>query len=319
MKKTDRRGGSRNNSANSSRNSSRQNSPGRMAADVGDDAEVWVCHICDTSFTDQNAKLLECQRCSEHFCIKCLNKSESEYNAASSSDLMWFCVECRLKVQKNIKIDIDIEKKCNEIMLKYESRIEKIEKDLETKCDKSQVRNIVNEEMDRVNKTTAQATNSTQHVDTDTIIGEIEERKSREKNIVIYGIEEMDSTSTEERIEHDTTTVERIFDCCEVEHDRNDITKVKRIGKHDKNKKSRPMIVSLRSLELKKKLMKNLRKLKENGLENVRISNDLTKAERENENKLYAEARQLEKESGEYQFRVRGPPWDRKLVKIPRR
>lgn len=34
--------------------------------------DPWDCKICKTIFAESDAKLLECQRCKEHFCIKCL-------------------------------------------------------------------------------------------------------------------------------------------------------------------------------------------------------------------------------------------------------
>ena len=60
------------------------------------------------------------------------------------------------------------------------------------------------------------------------------------------------------------------------------------------------------------------KKLKDNeALKEVRIANDQTIAEREYDKKLYAEAQELEKKnSGEFQYKVRGPPWARRIVRI---
>jgi hypothetical protein len=50
----------------------------------------------------------------------------------------------------------------------------------------------------------------------------------------------------------------------------------------------------------------------------VRIGNDLTRTEREEEKKLYEKSKKLqEADSGEHRYRVRGPPWARKIVKVP--
>ena len=50
----------------------------------------------------------------------------------------------------------------------------------------------------------------------------------------------------------------------------------------------------------------------------TRVGNDLTPTERDRERKLYEEAKELQVNSqGKAQFRVRGPPWNRKIVMLP--
>ena len=90
--------------------------------DVDDD--VWQCKH---SYHDLDSKLLECQRCRDHFCIKCLNKTDEEYNMMANSDMMWFCITCKEKVEKNIITDMKIEERCNAIMKEYEQRMTLIE------------------------------------------------------------------------------------------------------------------------------------------------------------------------------------------------
>ena len=98
----------------------------------------------------------------------------------------------------------------------------------------------------------------------------------------------------------------------------NKILKLTRIGKSDKDKLKRPMLATFESIATKKQLFKNIRLLGANEeLRNVSISNDLTRTEREQEAALRAEAKRLNDEaSGDCQYRVRGPPWARKVVKI---
>ncbi|VDI08450.1 Hypothetical predicted protein [Mytilus galloprovincialis] len=90
--------------------------------------EPWECKICSTVYKDPNAKLLECQRCKDHFCIKCLNKSKPEYDLLSKTDSMWFCVPCRKTVEEHIVTDLKIEARS-----------------VDTKCDETRVREIVEE------------------------------------------------------------------------------------------------------------------------------------------------------------------------------
>jgi hypothetical protein len=51
-------------------------------------------------------------------------------------------------------------------------------------------------------------------------------------------------------------------------------------------------------------------------LGHVELSNDLTKVERDQEKQLLNKALELQRlSSGEYTFKVRGPPWARRIVK----
>ena len=315
-------------SQNNSRNSSRQNSPTRgvvqsLVRNENDDR--WMCQICETNTGDPNVKMLECQRCRDHFCIKCIKKSETEYNIIAQSDLMWFCIACRERVERNIQIDIDIETRCKEIMENYESRISKLEADIITKCDEGQVREKVSDELKRSgsvdNRHGATNDEDDNPVSTTDIISEIEQRKAREKNFVIHGSEEMISVKTEDRVNYDRNIAENVLKICKVDFTQQDIVKVTRIGKFDKEKRKRPLVVTLNTTDQKRSLMKNLKLLKdtEHSLGEYRVSNDLTRAERENETRLYKEAKQLEEqESGEFRFKVRGPPWNRRIVKVPK-
>ena len=51
-------------------------------------------------------------------------------------------------------------------------------------------------------------------------------------------------------------------------------------------------------------------------LKEVQANHDLTKTQRENDKKLRDEAKLKEEQSGEFYFKVRGPPWDRKIIQI---
>ena len=74
---------------------------------------VAVLVLMQELFSNPDAKMLECQRCKHHYCIKCLNKSDLEYEILSTSDSMWFCGPCKAKVEENIATELKIEEKCN--------------------------------------------------------------------------------------------------------------------------------------------------------------------------------------------------------------
>ena len=118
-------------------------------------------------------------------------------------------------------------------------------------------------------------------------------------------------------VRHDREGIKKILETCEVTNGK--IVKVQRLGKYDQTKQKRPLLATLGSLDEKLEIFRKISKLKNSGprFSSIRISNDLTKAEREHEKKLFDEAKRLEVEnSGEAIFRVKGPPWARKIVKV---
>ena len=308
-----------------SRNNSRNSSPAKFV-DTGnkESEEIWKCNLCLKSFGDPDDKLLECQRCRDHFCMKCLNKSVEEYNLMNNSDIMWFCVPCREKVERNtcIVVDREIEERCNDMMKMFDSRIRYLEEEMAKKCDEGKVRDIVSEMTNvsvagQENGDTVPGKDGKEHNVT-AVMSEINERKSRECNMIIYGIKESDSEDKETRRDHDREHVERIAETCDVSIEEDSITKIIRLGKYSAEKKSRPLLVAFTHPGKKVEFFKGRSNLRESvRFKDVRLANDLTRTEREAEKNLYAKAKDLsEKSSGEFRFRVRGPPWARKVVHV---
>ena len=56
---------------------------------------------CGKLFKSENDKLLECEYCEKHYCIKCLQYKSGEYEAMQKPGCMWFCIKCKPKVEKN--------------------------------------------------------------------------------------------------------------------------------------------------------------------------------------------------------------------------
>lgn len=149
-------------------------------------------------------------------------------------------------------------------------------------------------------------------------VREMEERKLRENNIVIFGVQEKDSRVSQERIQHDLEYVKQILVTCGVETEVSSIRGVSRLGKYDVNRRKRPLHVGFTDKKGKMELFKNIRALQGNPeYTNVSITNDLTKEQREQEKKLLLEAKNLT-DSGRGIFKVRGPPWARKVIQVKR-
>ena len=283
-----------------------------------------ACKICNTTCVSfPETKSFQCQRCEAIFCLKCLNKNEDEHEIFINSDLMWFCGECKEKVKEAIEIDKKIEEKCNGIMKTCMDKIGEINEEVKKKCDKNDVIEIVKTLMQERGeaKNLIENEGKVQSESMTSVLSEVNERKERELNLIMYGLKECSSTNREERIQHDKEKVKEVFKVCDVDVQDKDMTKIIRLGKYHEEKNNRPILISLKSIAMKKNILKGAWKLsktnKELSEEHIRISNDLTKSERDHEKQLHLKAKELqENESGEYMYRVRGPPWARKIVKL---
>ena len=91
--------------------------------------------------------MIECQSCSNDFCIKCLYKTKPEYEILTKSDSMWFCIKCRPIVEEHIVTDLKIEQRCREIMDNYEQRLSNVESMMTEKCSEHRAREIVRDEI----------------------------------------------------------------------------------------------------------------------------------------------------------------------------
>ena len=109
-------------------------------------------------------------------------------------------------------------------MKEFESRVSKLESEMVEKCSISEVRDIVRQEIDRnlestevnADKEGDNSGKSEAGVEIMTVMSEINERKQREANLVIYGIVEYDSEIREDRINYDKTKVKELCDVCKV-------------------------------------------------------------------------------------------------------
>ena len=83
---------------------------------------------------------------------------------------------------------------------------------------------------------------------------------------------------------------------------------------------NRPMKVVFEDERSKSVFMSNVRKLgtADEKFQSISIEHDMTKRERElNKEKVkQVKEKNEENESGNYQYVVRGPPWERKVVKV---
>ena len=60
---------------------------------------------------------------------------------------MWFCTVCKPKVEETLKIEKEIEKRCQEHFDKYKARLEIIEQNVSQCLDKDEVCQLIEEKL----------------------------------------------------------------------------------------------------------------------------------------------------------------------------
>lgn len=101
-----------------------------------------------------------------------------------------------------------------------------------------------------------------------------------------------------------------------------DIKKLVRLGKYN-DSTNRPMLVEFTDTKVKNLVMENVARLShaQHKYSGIVIAHDMTAKEREQCRQLVEEAKkkQSEDQSGEYIYRVRGPPGQMKILKLKKR
>ena len=127
-----------------------------------------------------------------------------------------------------------------------------------------------------------------------TVIGELNERKTRENNLFIFGLKENVSEISQEREQHDTENILQLYKDAKITLERVNIQKTQRHGKFDKKEACKPLLVQLQSVEANITLFKNVHYLKAlPKYTDTYVSNDLTKTERAREKELWEEAKKM--------------------------
>jgi hypothetical protein len=62
----------------------------------------WVCALCDIG-DDDESRMLECERCDAHYCIKCIDMNEETYKFMSREEVLWCCKKCTPMVRKMLE------------------------------------------------------------------------------------------------------------------------------------------------------------------------------------------------------------------------
>ncbi len=303
-----------------------------------DEEEPSPCGRC-RKMVVRGDEALMCEICSRWFHIKCEKVTKGQYKnqaSKSKSNFHWYCDGCDI-VQSGLIREMTLLKI---EQAQFKKRLEELE---EKKVDKEEMQREVDKKANKedvekleqrvteiegkqaastgssfVNEGASCSKSSEEH--TEEVIKEIKEQDERKRNIVLFNLPESTTGDINDKAKHDKEEMKQLAKQCKVQISKDEMTRAVRLGKKQGDK-PRPLLIELsKSSEDKKKMLfKNLRLLKDapEKFKRVSVQNDLTEKQRKREKELREEAKKNEAEtSGEATFKVRGPPWARKIVKV---
>ncbi len=279
--------------------------------------------------TDQ---ALECETCHQVFHTQCENVNKTQYNCIAASNkgkgkgksrVHWYCNTCDIVTNDWMRSMSTLH--ANQQVL--ERRVEKLEEKVEKKADLEDVKQIENRvtglegKINQIqeNPGSSQPSTSSGQGNPSDVIREIKDQEERKRNLVFFNIPESKASDVNDRAKHDKEEVKEISKICQATIKKDEMIKAIRLGKKPNGDKPRPLLIELVSDEKKPTLFKNLSKLQNapGKYKSVSVKNDLTPKQRELEKNLREEAKKKEEEAlGEAKFKVRGPPWARRIAKI---
>ena len=260
---------------------------------------------------------------------RCPNCYADVNNAKEWEENIMTKIDCKLeKLQENLTSNNTVAAIQNE-MKQFEERIEKKLADQSTKLEdhSTKILKDVPEQITQKvtkswanNKTDAKPENFRDIVQEALVLKENEDRKKdeREYNLIIYRAEESKAEDNEERKKHDKeffTAVTKITNTEGIE-----VASINRIGEK-KDDVKRPLRIILKDKAAKVKVLENAKLLAnaDSKYQSISISADYSKEERAKIKAKVDEAKKLSEEDLNHVWKVRGPPWDLRLKKLPKR
>ncbi len=164
------------------------------------------------------------------------------------------------------------------------------------------------------------------------VSSEVVERAKRETNIIILGMAEPETTLNQksEVVTKDRETLQKLFNTVLRANIREEnVKEATRIGKKDSKTRTnpqgnqskylpRPIKISLSSANEKDRIFQHLSNLKDSEFDHISIRHDLTQLQRKEQDKMRLKARDMQTadQSGNFLYRVRGPPGNLRVAKI---
>ena len=114
-----------------------------------------TCNMCKTIFTDEESKILCCDRCELWFCTSCANVTNAGYKFLSSKeaeDVAWYCKSCKLPAKNAVLEDKSIEDKCKEYTKELNLKMKSLEATIQKKVDVAELQKLQKKVEENENK-----------------------------------------------------------------------------------------------------------------------------------------------------------------------
>jgi len=247
-----------------------------------------LCVGCKKKFNKSDSCVI-CGMCNYWYHKACAGMSDDVFKCVENhwnenKSTFWSCQPCaayskgitaRLREMEGRLEEVEKnQEEHGERVERVERKVEKLGSDLQERDDK------VDERLDRKDRA---------------LYEEMRERELRKKNVVFYGIGELQAerATWQERVEWDRRSCGNIFAALDLDLTVEAIKFVKRLG--EKGEQPRPMLAGFYTEIEKSTLLRNAMKLEKTKYKEVNVVPDLTKRQREEETSLKNEAERRNK------------------------
>lgn len=243
----------------------------KRAKEGPDDDEDALCITCKNVVEEES---IECEMCFKWEHRVCANISSEEFNLLTngSSNIMFFCTQCRPKVTIALKFFNDIQTKQSQFetrLQSLENNLNKLTVNLNSQSDEIQTNPNSIQSMDMATS----SSNTT--LSKSTIASSNSDKKL---NVVVYGVaEHPPKTNRQTRLDKDLDSLLSCFSDIDSKFDSSAIKDYFRLGKYDSSSsRPRPLLVKLLRRADVNTLLQNRSKL----TSSLSLKPDLTPEER---------------------------------------
>ena len=239
------------------------------------------CSSCEKAVTKRE-KTLICEGCERLLHTACESISSKTYEQLKDNkEISWYCNECKASIKqfRNKTRELEMENKgLRELLSEMKASLKKeLKEEIMMELKEHKEERVLQKDIFRT-------------------VEDMEEKKKRCENLIIFHLPESSDDNPKKREEDDTGRMGEILKTV-LQADDCDITKSIRLGKKNSDtEKPRPLLVKMRTEDQKWKVLKKaklLRSAADVTIRKLRIAKDQTKAEREISKQRWLEKKSL--------------------------
>lgn len=200
----------------------------------------------------------------------------------------WVCRPCQSFAQR-------IQNQFTENNKRHEATERKVEENTKGIGDNKKEINDLRNELRKL----AEKVDKNKEAGNNAVYDEMQERESRRANIVLHNIDEIPENvrGNSARVEKDKERCEQVFEVMRARTRKEDIRFCRRLGEPGDNQ--RPIVIGLETEEEKRHILSKAKNLQGTKFNHITVVQDLTKVQREKEDKLRNQAKEKNRELSE--------------------